>query len=223
MLSHPRGLIRASVARAVAGWVYLDDGVLAVDFPLVVLRDDLDLLAEILHLDEPHQLAPARSTERNERRWHRLAAAQHAATGTWAAGVLLQSAWSTLRAQALRPRRPGSQAVARPRGYFGPAAAPLVEDLEPVDARVLLLLRSSLVEHPLAHLLLQSQAIEAVTVCKRLAHLLGGACGEAHNGRTLALADGSSTCGLWGLSGGAARPEGVAQPRPGALRPRRLG
>mmetsp|Transcript_22423 Transcript_22423/g.53224 ORF Transcript_22423/g.53224 Transcript_22423/m.53224 type:complete len:443 (-) Transcript_22423:248-1576(-) len=37
---------------------HLDDGVLAVDFPLVVLRDDLDLLAEILHLDEPHQLAP---------------------------------------------------------------------------------------------------------------------------------------------------------------------
>ena len=81
-------------ARAVAGAVCLDDGVLAVDFPLVVLRDDLDLLAEILHLDEPHQLAP------------------------------------------------------------------LVEDLEPVDARVLLLLRSSLVEHPLAHLLLQPQAVE---------------------------------------------------------------
>ena len=37
---------------------HLDDRILAVDLALVVLRDDLDLLAQVLHLDQTHQLAP---------------------------------------------------------------------------------------------------------------------------------------------------------------------
>ena len=102
-----------------------------------------------------------------------------------------------------RPRRPGSQAVARARGYFGPAAAPLVEDLEPVDARVLLLLRSSLVEHPLAHLLLQPQAVEAVSVCDRRAHLSRRSVCTGAPRPTLAMADGNCTCCRSDLSGGA--------------------